>query len=351
MRLRNVVRDDRGSRGRRQSRLRSLWREPRYIRRLSIDAFLSTFGIVTAVVVWWVVVTHAQGVDAHAYWAVDAADPYALPYGVRDAFLYSPAAAQVFQFAGMVPFRLFFAIWTAALVGTILWLIPHRWWALAVIASLFELAVGNVHIFIAAIVVLAFTHTSAWWSVAFLLKATPAVGALWYTFRHEWRNLALAGGVTVAVVGVSFALTPHLWSEWIVYNVVRPGASAAPEPLIGARISVPFAVRLPLAVLVVGYAARSDRRWLVPVAVTLALPSLWTVSAHTILYAIPRLRRSSLEPDAVADDHAINGRATPVARQAARVHRWRRDVPAEDGVPPPHSAQRSANGRVDGTRQ
>ena len=38
---------------------------------------------------------------------------------------------------------------------------------------------------------------------------------------------------------------------------------------------IPLLIRLPMAALIVAWGAHTDRRWVVPVGVTLALPVLW----------------------------------------------------------------------------
>src|SRR5829696_8434681 len=77
-----------------------------------LDRALAWLGVVAAVAAWLFVMRYAQGYDAHAYWIVNAADPYSVPYGGTDAFSYSPVAAQVFQFVRVVPFAVFYGLWT-----------------------------------------------------------------------------------------------------------------------------------------------------------------------------------------------------------------------------------------------
>ena len=52
-------------------------------------------------------------------------------------------------------------------------------------------------------------------------------------------------------------------------------------------------VRLPIAVAVVVWGARTDRRWTVPVACMLALPALW-YGGLTMLLAVIILRQPDL---------------------------------------------------------
>ena len=52
---------------------------------------------------------------------------------------------------------------------------------------------------------------------------------------------------------------------------------------------IPFLVRLPFAIALVVWGARTDRRWTVPVAGMLALPALW-YGGLTMLLAVIALR-------------------------------------------------------------
>jgi hypothetical protein len=52
-------------------------------------------------------------------------------------------------------------------------------------------------------------------------------------------------------------------------------------------------VRLPLALLIVVWGARTNRRWTVPIAVTLALPVIWTASLSILVAMVPLARRES----------------------------------------------------------
>ena len=51
------------------------------------------------------------------------------------------------------------------------------------------------------------------------------------------------------------------------------------------QIPIPLWIRLPAAAVLVVWGARTDRRWTVPVAATLALPVLW-VSGFAICAAL-----------------------------------------------------------------
>jgi hypothetical protein len=96
---------------------------------------------------------------------------------------------------------------------------------------------------------------------------------LWHAARFEWRSLAWAAGVTAAIATVSFAFSSDLWLEW--FGLLADNADQA------ARISVlplPLLVRLPIAAVLIVFGARTDRAWLVPIGVMVALPNVWTSS-------------------------------------------------------------------------
>ena len=85
---------------------------------------------------------------------------------------------------------------------------------------------------------------------------------------------------------MSLTLTPTLWLEWVQHSLAT--ASVPDWHSWPNEVPIPLLLRLPFAVALIIVAARTDRRWLVPVAVTLAIPHLW-FHALSILAAIPRL--------------------------------------------------------------
>jgi hypothetical protein len=74
---------------------------------------------------------------------------------------------------------------------------------------------------------------------------------------------------------------PQQWRDWIdviVGNVGKGGTWAS--------VPIPLWARLPVAVAVVVWGARSDRPWTVPVAAMLALPALWYGGLSMLLAVI-----------------------------------------------------------------
>ena len=211
------------------------------------------------------------GVDAHAYWAASPLDPYG---GVRpaeqDAYFYAPVFTQLLGPLHLLPWEWFIGLWTILLSAALVWQ-AGLWtgFALLFVPVFVDLSVANIHLFLAAAVVAGFRWP--WlWALPILTKVTPGVGLVWFAVRREWRNLAIALGATGAFVAVSFAFAPALWFRWVE---VLSAASKAPDWVF--IVPVPLWIRLLIAVAVVIWGARTDRRWTVPVASMLALPILW----------------------------------------------------------------------------
>jgi hypothetical protein len=220
------------------------------------------------------------GIDARAYWRVDLAHPYASSgVGEYSTYLYSPAFAQFLSPSYVLPFEAFFVLWTAASIAVLYWLVRPWPWALLILFLpwTYELFVGQVHLFIAAAIVLGFR--SPWlWAFNLFTKVTPGVGLLWFLVRREWRSLSIALGVTAVIAAVSFLLSPSAWFDWISFLRGSTGSGELLYP------------RIALAALIVVAGALTDRRWTVPIAVWLALPVVW-IESWVILLAIIRLRR------------------------------------------------------------
>jgi hypothetical protein len=177
------------------------------------------------------------------------------------------------------------------LVATALWLGGRRWlWVLAFPPVALELYHGNIHLLIAAAIALGFRYPAAW---AFVLvtKVTPGVGLLWFAVRREWRSLAIALGVTGALVAVSLVVDFRLWGMWIDQQLLVSLRQPPGQP----QIEIPLLLRLPAAALLVIWGARTNRKWTVPASAALAMPVLW-IAAFSVVVAILALDRPELQP-------------------------------------------------------
>ena len=217
------------------------------------------------------------GWDSRAYYdALRSPEPYAgAAVGLIGSYLYPPPFLQVLAPAGQLPWPVFMFGWTALLASAAVALlrrVPRQYrlmWPLLVLLAGADIWAGNINLLLAYGVVLGLTVPAAWAGLA-LTKVTPGVGALWLAFRGRWPEFGLAAIVTVSGAALSFVAAPELWGAWltVVFSEDAGGGYAAAMP-------VPLFVRLPLAVVVLWWAARTERAWLVPCACLLALPVIW----------------------------------------------------------------------------
>ena len=89
----------------------------------------------------------------------------------------------------ILPWQAYMAAGPLILLGAVVVLTGRRWLAVGVVLGLIELAGGNIHLLLAAAIVLGFRWPWTW-SLVLLTKITPGIGLLWFVVRREWRNLA-----------------------------------------------------------------------------------------------------------------------------------------------------------------
>jgi hypothetical protein len=247
-------------------------------RRRALRHGLAIAGVIAAAWMYLVVrdtTWQHPGADALVYWGVDLADPYRnATVGGLNAYLYSPAFAQVFALIGLVPRELFVVLWSLLLAAVAIWL-ARPWPASLLVLALpvsQEILIGNIHLLLAAAIVIGF-RWPATWAFVLLTKVTPGVGLLWFAVRREWRALAIALGVSVAIAAASFALVPGLWGSW--FALLRGDSGGESGRLL--------LVRLAVAAIVVAWGARTDRAWAVPLGAMIALPVIWSDSLSMLL--------------------------------------------------------------------
>jgi hypothetical protein len=243
-------------------------------------------------VAWFVINPAYHGFDTLAYWFVDPAEPYRLAgdgaLGGGGVFRYSPTAALLIAPLHVLPWQLAVNLWLALQVLALI-AIGGRWGlALVLFPPVWlDLGFGNINVFIALAVVLSFRWPVAW-AFPLLTKVTPGVGIGWYVGRREWRTAAMAMAFVAGAIAIAVVLTGadawRLWLERLATSTGEAATNAIPIPLF-ARVPIAFAIAI--------YAGMSNRRWLVPIAVTLAMPVLWLI-AFTPLIALVGLRRPFL---------------------------------------------------------
>lgn len=225
------------------------------------------------------------GIDAMAYHGASLSDPYGGPkVGLPGAYLYPPPFIQVLTPLRLLPWELFIALWLAFELFALAWLVGPAvgLLVLAIPFVLAEVAIGNVHLFMAVALVLGLRKPPAW-SFIGLTKPTVAVVGTWHLFRAEWRQAGIAILTTLGLVAVSVLVGADLWVAWI--ERMRGDAGTA-----GGAWMASLAVRILLALVVAWFAARQRLPIFLPVAAYLALPIPWA-EGLTLLAAIPRLAR------------------------------------------------------------
>ena len=250
-------------------------------------------GLIALAAAWLGIVYFAEpwgrlagsGMDARCYWAPDLANPYLhSTWTDQIAYPYSPVFLQILQPIRLLPWQAFMAIWAAILMAAMVYLTGPRLILLGLaFFGLMEIWGGNIEMLVAVAVVLGF-RWPATWSFVLLTKVTPGVGLLWFAVRREWRSLAIALAATVVVVVVSAAIQPDVWRRWLDVLTENAGKNGT-----WAAVPIPLAVRLPAAVLLLIWGARTNRRWVVPVGVMLALPALWYGGLSIMLATLPLL--------------------------------------------------------------
>lgn len=219
-------------------------------------------------------------VDAWCFWTMDPSDPYVTG---NVQFAYTPVAAQALTPFLDLPFATFVAlIRLIDLVALVALAGPATLFALLLPPVAAEINAANINLPMGLAIVAAF-RWPALWAFPLLTKVTPGVGILWFAVRREWRAFAIGAGVTAAIAGVSFLANPSLWVEYVLFL-----ANDIPH-VAGWPFPYPIWLRLPLAVGLVIWGARTDRRWVVPAAALVALPRLYFQSPALLLAVLPTL--------------------------------------------------------------
>jgi hypothetical protein len=275
---------------------------------------IADLGSVLAGTLWFVVVflslpfgrAWQTGREAFCYWIANINSPYSLSdWGSPIAYVYSPAFIQAMAPLTRLPWMLFMGIWTGVLILAVRFLTGPRLFAVGVLLATVEVAGGNISLLLATAIVLGFRWPAAW-SFVLLTKVTPGVALLWFVVRREWRQLGIALAATALIMAASATIFPRAWLDW--FNLLT--GLAGHDGGTWAAVPIPFLVRLPVAVAVVVWGARTDRRWTVPVAAMLALPALW-YGGLTMLLAVIALRDPDRDLDAIgASNSATAQRAT-----------------------------------------
>lgn len=243
-----------------------------------------------------VIVSHRYGFDSHAYWMAWRNGLYGAGPTEPDAYLYSPAFAQVIWPLVQLPWPAFAAIYTLGLLAILVWLLKPLPLRLAIplgLAGLNEVFAGNVFLIFALVVVLGCRYPASWAFVA-LTKVTPCIGPVWFLVRRDWRSLAISLLATAAVTLISVCAAPGPWINWLEFLAAHGGEARGS---FGSLILPPLIVRLPVGLILVAWGASKDKRWTLPAAMVITTP-VFGPAALAVLLALPRIKEHSrLERD------------------------------------------------------
>jgi hypothetical protein len=253
----------------------------------AVATALTVGGLTYIALVWLGIAPYAPPVpdygpmfDARGYWNAWDGGLYDIPWGDYEAYVYSPVFAQVMWPLTLLPWPIFAGLWTGAAIGCLFWMrVP---WMLAFPGVIDDILRGNIHVFLAAMVVLGIRYSAAW-SFGIFTKVTPGIGLLWFAVLREWRALAIGIAVPAVIFAVSFAFSSALWIEWFELLAANTGEIARIQV-----IPLPLAVRLPIAIGLVVLAAWTRRAWILPIGIMIGLPNVWT-SSTALLAAVPAL--------------------------------------------------------------
>ena len=246
------------------------------------------------------------GVDSHAYWAAWRGPMYDGAPATHDAFLYSPAFAQAIWPLAQLPWPVFGVLWSVAACVALWWLVRTCDWYVAVplmMVGVHEVISGNVNWIMALVAVFGLRYPAAWVFPA-LTKVIPCVGPVWFLARGEWRKLAVSTLGIAIVTAVSMAVSPELWGEWLRFMQLNAESS---DDRVGGSVLPPLIYRLPVLVALTIWGARTNRPWVIPVAMVLASPVVGP-GQFVLLLALPRInaaarsaRKSSEAPSDTPD--------------------------------------------------
>jgi len=236
--------------------------------------------------------------DAWVYWTANLSHLYPDRWGPDGLYVYPPPLAQITAILQPIGWQAFIVGWTTLLWVALAYMLG-RWTWLFVVMGIVAMLLGyipselsdvlghalngNVQLLIAAGIVVAMRGNALGWLPGLLTKFVSGLGLGWYLIRLEWRPLAIAIGATAAVAAVSFVFAPSQWIEWITWLFKNSGV---PSPV--ELEPVPFLVRLPMSLALLVWGARTNRAWVVPIAVGWGTPALYLATYPSIwIGAIP----------------------------------------------------------------
>src|SRR4051794_36956044 len=173
-------------------------------------------GFASAALAVFYIQSEGWGADSRAYWMAWHGPAYTTGPMTKDAYLYSPAFAQLIWPLAQLPWPVFAGIVSLTLGVVLVWLLRPLGWRWAVplwLAGLPEIVSGNIFILL-ALAAVSFSRPPAW-ALPALTKVTVCVGPVWYLARREWASLAKSLLAIAVIAGVSVLISPQLWADWM----------------------------------------------------------------------------------------------------------------------------------------
>jgi hypothetical protein len=215
-------------------------------------------------------------------------DLYNQPAFTISSHEYPPIFGQLIAPFTSLSWPEFQLLWIVGQLALLLALVGPRWLGVVLLLVPVQIALGsgNLTFVYIAVAVLGARYPVVW-AIPLLTKITPGIGLLWFAVRREWRNLAIALGVTGALVAVSVATIPDEWVAWLTWLRSNAGVQG-----IGNAMPVPLVVRLAVTAVIVAWGAWKNQPWVLAVPLWIGQPTTWW-SEVVILGAplIPWLRR------------------------------------------------------------
>jgi len=241
--------------------------------------------------------------DVHAYYDAGARLNAGLPLYEQAAttneaefYRYPPLLAILFRPLARLPFEQAAAIWMGVLAlcfaGTIARLGVRRretWLVMGMLAlpTGWSLAIGQ-----AQVVVTLLTALGAPWAIALAtnIKVFPALIAIWWIGRRDWRALAWFAGSVAALVAIQFVLEPQATIDFVrQFGLAQVGE--VENRSIYALSPVLWAIAVVAGVVVAWRLAPT--RWGWPAAVALSV----FATPRLLIYMLSTLVAVIREPD------------------------------------------------------
>ena len=265
---------------------------------------LAVVGGLAGVGVLWIHLAGDPLADVRAYYDAGARLNAGLPLypaaadpNAAEFYRYPPLLAIAFRPLALLPFPAAAAIWEAvviaSLVGTLWWLGLRRretWLAVGILGlpTAWCVAIGQAQVPLTLL-----TAIGAPWSIALAanLKLFPALVALWWIGRRDWRAFALFAGWAAGLALVQLALAPQATLDFLgtltlgLVGDVRNISPYAVSPLL-------WAVLVGAGIVLCLRLAPTRWGWVAAVALSvLATPRLLVYMLMTLLAALRPPRR------------------------------------------------------------